>query len=880
MFVAGSTTCVSTAHSFGAWLRKVRRVQREALMSKVPAYGPENARIMIVGEAPGAEEEKEGRPFIGAAGLLLRQFLMEVGIDPEEIFYSNLCKYRPPANKLEKWFYNQGIPNEAVSSGMLELMDEIRNVRPNVILACGNFALWALAGRAQWYDKVIKGERARGFSGIQDYRGSILPCSLVEGFKVIPTYHPAYICREGMSDHGTFKTDLDRLRREAEFPEIRRPHKSIILVNQQPEILTNYVGVIDRQENPEWMPIPMNRFEIKDILLSKPETPTTLDIEYIGSKLLCVGLTNDKDQAFVLPTDRLGDLRYMEEIVNETKSFNAQNSMFDASILEWHYGIKIMERVTYDTMLAAYASNIELPKGLDYLVSVYCDQPYYKGMVNWDLIKKGKQDLRILYAYNGIDVWTQHEVMEEQIKWELEEECVAKTFKFMMRLLNPLWQMSKRGIRIDMDLMKSVGELLEGEAATKAFELMFLANATDILNVKSNKDISKLLYDQLGLPIIKQNKTGPACDDKTLAALQLKATNELQTKAITLIRQIRNARDLKSKFFNIQFDDDGRMRGHYDPTKTVTGRLASRKFYPTNRGTNQQNIPRDKRARRAFIADRKKVFGYVDLEKAESFVVAQLTGDPRMLFDHQAGQNAHKNLGAVLFKKEPGELSKDEYYLAKKTRHAGNYMQGWMTFMRNVNQDAHKTGVSIDAREAKYFIQTYKDLHPGLPRWWKAVEAALWQGRTLYNLLGRKRVFYGHIRGILPEAVAFTPQSTVGDTLNVGFLNLEGVPSPYIEDLGLWDNYKDIAAELREYGYESLQQIHDAVGFQCYEKDIKRVAPLIRRALSIPLRNPKTYEDFTIRAEIAVDIDPEHIRIGKSNWGDAEEYTEDLEVAA
>ena len=833
---------------------------------------------MVVGEAPGADEERERRPFVGAAGKKLRELMLEIGLDPEECFYTNLCKYRPPGNKLEKWFLNGGIPNEAVSAGLLELMDEIQSVRPNVILACGNFPLWALTGKGHWFDKIQDGERIRGFTGIQDWRGSTLHSTLLEGFKVLPTFHPAYIIREGMKDHGTFKVDLDRLSAEAEFPEIRRPEKSIVLVETQPKLLTNYVGVIDRQEDPAWEPVPISTFAIRDLLLSKPSVPTTLDIEYIGgSKLLCVGLTNNKDEAYVLPTETLGQLRYAEEIINATKSFNAQNSMFDASILEWHYGIKIMPRMAFDTMLAASAANVELPKGLDYLVSIYCNQPYYKGMVDWTKIKKGLQPLSVVYAYNGIDVWTQHEVMEEQRRWEFDEPAVTETFTFMMRLLQPLWDMSKRGIRVDLELMANVGQELKNEAAMKSFELMFLANAKDLINVRSRKQVAELLFGQYGLPILKRSSQGPSCDDKTLAELLLKAQSEEARRALTLIREIRTAENLQSKFFDIEFDTDGRMRGHYDPTKTVTGRLASRKFYPTGRGTNQQNAPTDKRVRRAYVADPKKIFGYADLEKAESLVVAQLTGDLRMLFDHSPGQNAHKNLGAALFKIPAEELTEEQYYLSKRTRHAGNYMQGFITFMRNVNQKAAKTGVSIDGTEAKFFIDTYRSLHPGLTRWWKTVEAELWRSRTLYNLIGRKRIFYGHVGGIVPEAVAFTPQSTVGDTLNMGLLNLEGIPSPYLERRDLWSAYADIGAELRDCGFESLQQIHDAVGFQCWERDVERVVPLVRRALQIPLTNPRTYEDFTIPVEVLLDLDPEHFRAGKSNWGDAKPYTKDLE---
>jgi uracil-DNA glycosylase family 4 len=835
--------------------------------------GPERAQIMIVGDAPESEDLRLGKPFAGPAGRLLRNFLLEAGIDAEDCYLTYLCPAFPPGGMFHRFFIDGGLPMAPVAEGLEALRLDIERIRPNVLLALGNFPLALLTSKGRWIDQWKDGKHSRGYTGIQDWRGSILHCSLAEA-KLIPTFHPAYIAREGMPDHGIFKVDLARAAREAGFPEVRRPEKAIYLASETPQVLANYCGVIDRDEAPEWQMAEITREEIRETLLSTPEVPTTLDIEYIGSKLLCCGLTNCRDKAYVLPTTNLNDQMYLESIVRETRQFNAQNSMFDASILEWHYNLPIMDRVTFDTMVAAHAANIELPKGLDFLVSVYTDQPYYKGMVNWKLIKKGLQPASVVYAYNGIDVWTQHEVMEKQKVLELTDPAVQRTYEFMMKLLPPLWEMSKRGIKIDAELREEVRRELRAEEVAGGFELALLLGLSHAPNVKSGPQMSEILFSRLGLKPGKLNKTGPATDDKTLAALSLAAKTDDQREALRLIRQVRKARDLQSKFFNLEFDTDGRMRGHYDPTKTVTGRLASRKFYPTGLGTNQQNIPRDKRARRVFVADRKKIFAYADLEKAESFVVAQISGDARMLFDHSPGQNAHRNLGSALFNIPPEALDEDQYYLSKKTRHAGNYMQGWMTFMRNVNQDAHKTGVAIDAKQAKFFIQTYKDLHPGLPRWWRETETRLYATRTLSNLLGRHRVFYGHIGGLLPEAIAFVPQSTVGDTLDEGFLALHGVETPYIRERELWKNYEGIAEELKEYGFEALQQVHDSVGFQCWEKDAERVFPLVRRALSIPLTNPRTYEEFTIAVEIQADLDPERFAAGKSNWGDCKVWKE------
>jgi uracil-DNA glycosylase family 4 len=863
-------------------------------IAPVPAFGPAHASIMIVGEAPGADEEKEGRPFVGAAGHLLRQYLMEVGIDPASIFFTNVCKYRPPANQLEKFFLDGGVPNQLVLQGLLELKAEILSVRPNVIVACGNFAHWALTRKAKWVDYTKDNKRIRGFTGITDWRGSILPCTLIteETFKVISTFHPSYINRQGMEDHGVFKCDLSRVAYESGFAEIRRPSRTIILADRSPVQLVGFrdgdgnilnTWADGKGLNPVletiWEPYPYTREQIREDLLSNlppaqeadlfstPLKLLTVDIEMQGPKCHCIGVTDRKERAIVIPTRDMGDLVYAGSIVTSGVGINAQNSMFDGSMLEWHLGMEIMPFVKYDTMFAAHAAEIELLKGLSFLNSIHTDQPYYKDMVDWKLIEKGKFDMRMTYAYNGIDVWTQHEVAEAQIRDQLDDEGVRNTFLFEMALLNPLWQMSRRGIRIDTEAInRSRGELT---ATTAKLNMEILLMAGRPINPRPSNDCRWFLYERMGLPVLKKTKVGPSTDDKTLAQLSVaKGTTEAQKKAVLLVRQFRVAANLMSKFFDIEFDNDGRMRGHYDPTKTVTGRLASRKFYPTDKGTNQQNIPRDKRARRVFIADPNKIFFYADLERAESLVVAHITGDPRMLADHAPGVDAHKSLASALYGIPEEMITEDQRYIGKKTRHAGNYMQGAMTFMKNFNQEAHKTGLSIEFAEAKILIEKYRELHPFLQKWWDDTDRQLWKSRVLYNLVGRRRIFYGHIRGILPEAVAFVPQSTVGDVLNIGFLNMEGVASPYMIERGLWDEYKEIGAELQDCGIECLMQIHDAVAGQVNEKDADRAFPLIKKAMEFPLRNPRTYEDFIISAEILADLDYNHILENKSNWGD------------
>lgn len=806
-------------------------------MKKVGPSGPPRARIMIVGEAPGRDEVREGQPFVGVAGQTLRKFLMMVGIDPQECFLTNICRYQPPGNDLGQWFGADGTPQPIVLQGLVELEAEIRSVQPNVIVAAGNFANWALTGNAKWNKKERK------YTGITVHRGSIYECRIVPGIKVIPTFHPSYISREGMSDHGTWLCDLERIKRESAFPEIRRPSKELILD-----------------------PRGSDRDNVRDWLLSDMARTLTVDIEYIGKDLLCVGMTTHRDRAATLVPRSPADISYIRDILTSGIGLNAQNAAFEAAILEWHYQMHIMPHIVYDTMLAAHSANIELPKDLGYLTSIYTDQPYHKGMVDWTAVRKGTQDLSVLYHYNAIDVWTEHEIMEEQIKYDLDDPAVLATFRHEMMLLGPLWEMSKRGIRVDVDKIKAIRERLLGnpELGTTG-EIHRLQTVLDAfygrpVNVKGRKEMSDLLFNRLGLTPGELTDGGqPAMHDKALAAMRLKTTNDQQRAIIDLIRDIRKKRDTVSKFLDIELDEDNRFRSHYNPGGTTTGRLSSAKFYPTGKGSNGQNQPTDAEARSVFIADPGYEFAYADLERAESMVVAFLTNDPRMLADHQPNVDAHISLASQLFNKDPGDITEDERYLGKRTRHAGNYMQGPRTFMTNVNQQATKTGVSINFAQAKQFIGIYREIHPFLPNWWNETEQELWASRTLFNLLGRRRIFYGHIRSILPEAVAYVPQSTVGDVLNVGLLNVHNRCAPYLEKLGIWEEYATIAEELQQFGVQPLNQVHDAIGYQYPLQHREEVNSRIMRLLSVPLTVPKTYETFRI---------PVEIKFGRS-WGEA-----------
>jgi uracil-DNA glycosylase len=134
------------------------------------ADGDANARLMFVGEGPGADEDAQGLPFVGRAGQLLNNMIGAMGLKREEVYIANVVKCRPPQNRTPE-------PEEANTCSPF-LFRQIDVVRPEVIVALGATAATYLLGQRQ----PLAGLRGR----VHSFRGS----------KLIVTYHPAFLLRD------------------------------------------------------------------------------------------------------------------------------------------------------------------------------------------------------------------------------------------------------------------------------------------------------------------------------------------------------------------------------------------------------------------------------------------------------------------------------------------------------------------------------------------------------------------------------------------------------------------------------------------------------------------------------------------------------------
>ena len=355
--------------------------------------------ILLLGEAWGANEAAIQAGFCGASGIELLRMLADASIitltsedtdrirqfyntsDPvhidciwrlhPEVHRTNVFDLHPPGNDMV-YFYGtkqESITGYGIHTGgkkkksgyirrefipHLELLaDKIDAIDPNLIVALGNTAIWAL----------------RGACGISKIRGTtFLSTHTIDGYKVLPTYHPQAVNQQ-WELRPTTVMDLVKAKREAAFPEVRRPKREIWIEPTLEDIERFF-----------------NEHVREGAILG-------VDIETAGNQVTCIGFSRGADIALVIPffdARRLGrsywpdegtETRvwaYLKQILgNATYRKVFQNGLYDIAFLWRSVGIAVRGAV-HDTMLCHHALQPESLKSLGYLGSVYCDEGAWK----------------------------------------------------------------------------------------------------------------------------------------------------------------------------------------------------------------------------------------------------------------------------------------------------------------------------------------------------------------------------------------------------------------------------------------------------------------------------------------------------------------------
>ena len=804
----------------------------------VRGEGPIPARVMLIGEAPGEQEERTGLPFQGASGQELNRLLHEAGIMRSECFTTNVCRVRPPHNDISHFIAqtkkertNEHIQLRdkfvlpPVASGHAALLVEVKAVNPNLIITFGNLSMWSLTGR--W--------------GVTKWRGSMLTSDT--GCKLIPTIHPAAVLRE-WSWRAAVVQDLRRARAEMTTREYAN--------------------------TPKWNFIVRPSFDkVRRVLLDLLEVAATseisidLDLETRAGHIACCGISWSLTEALCVPfmciESAEGYWNEEEEtwIVNHLRRLlthsNArvrlQNGLYDAQYTyrHWHF----IPNVAQDTMISSHSLFCALPKGLGYLASMHAKHYIYwkdEGKT-WDKTTGEEQ----LWSYNCQDCIYTREV-GESLTASAAKLNLDGVDAWQQRLFRPVLAAMIKGVRvIEPARQKLANEIQEELSRREQFLYDIIGHS---INVASPIQMQSLFYEDLAQkPILKrtvikgQTRMRPTCDDE---ALQKISRREPLLKPITnAISDIRTLGKWLNDFVLMKADQDGRMRTSFNIAGDAGGKSAPYSYRLSSSqnafgsGGNLQTIPSEKsksagkaaargsmdfalpNIRAMYGPDSGYTFFDLDLDRADLQVVVWESGDPMLKAALKMGADIHLLNVYALDGVEPPPLEelcenhprypdhrgprKHKREFSKVFVHATNYGSSAKTCAEHTG----RTISEIDRAQKHWF-----SMHPGIKQWHKDVEAQITKRHYVENHWGYRWYIFDRIEGLLPEALAWGPQSTVGILINRIWISL-------------YEYFKFTDVQV-------LLQVHDSLAGQLLtnKKDelVKKIIELAR--IPIPYDDP------------------------------------------
>lgn len=499
--------------------------------------GDTMAKIALIGEAPGQQEERVGKGFVGPSGQLLFNIMAKsIGMTRADCYITNVIKERPRDNDVSEYItfkVAKAFPTQRYLDFEKMFYEEIDKVKANVFVAVGGVALYALTRK----------------TGISKQRGSILT-DWRTGRKVIPIIHPAAALRNYLFTH-TISMDLKRVKEESAYPEVRLPSRHIKI-------------------NPS--------YEDSVLFLSScmSEAQVAFDIEVMRNEVSCVSFAKSPYDVISIPfAYSKGDFYTIEQecslwrmIANilEDPSITkvGQNIVFDNTFIYRKYGIQTKN--VKDTMICQAIMYPDFPKGLDFITAMHTKEPYYKD--------EGKKHFKIggsdenFWIYNAKDSAVCLEALP-RIEADLQRIDNLDAAIWQTRLVEPLVYLQERGIKIDVKGMEAESKRAGDEISNLTNKLHEITKST--LNPNSPNQLKEYFYKVKGeKPYVNRKTGGETVDKNALKRLARKGHEEAK-----ILLEIRHLSKLKSTYLDVTLDTDNRLRCSFNPVGTESGRLSS-----------------------------------------------------------------------------------------------------------------------------------------------------------------------------------------------------------------------------------------------------------------------------------------------------------------
>jgi len=511
------------------------------------------------------------------------------------------------------------------------------------------------------------------------------------------------------------------------------------------------------------------------------------------------------DAGVNLPPLSSPELRPLVELLEDpTIEKIGQNLKYDILVLR-RAGVAL-RGITFDTMIASYLIDPgRREHGMDSLALQYLD---YRTITYEELCGKGKSQIPISecpldrvveYAGEDADIPLR---LREIFQPDLERFALDRLFTTIeMPLVPVLAEMEWAGIRIDTEFFAALSRRLERELELIREEIYKEAGGE--FNISSTPQLREILFDRLGLPVLKRTKTGPSTDASVLEELAAQGH-----RLPVLLLEYRQLDKLKGTYVDalpqLVNPETGRLHTSFNQTVAATGRLSSS-------DPNLQNIPvrteLGAEIRKGFIPEAGSVFLAADYSQIELRILAHLSGDPTFVEAFRRGEDIHRQTAAQVFGVALEDVTPTMRDAAKTINFATIYGIGPFAL-------AQKLGTSV--AEARSFISAYFERFPGVRRYLdEQIEQARQVG-YVETLSGRRRYIPEiksdnfNIRQFGERAATNAPvQGTAADIIKLAMIEIhralaERVPSA-----------------------KMLLQVHDELVFEVPEAEVETTRELV-----------------------------------------------------
>lgn len=466
------------------------------------------------------------------------------------------------------------------------------------------------------------------------------------------------------------------------------------------------------------------------------DTETT-GVDPMSARLIGISLSVDEGEGYYLPIalkegKELGieflKTELQDLLEDESIKKVGQNIKFDFLLLLKH-GI-MMRGIVSDSMIAAYLLDPQKQRySLDDLAKEYLDY----STIHYDDIVKQKDTTLLDYSIEDVVEYACEDSdialrLVNRLEKQLAKENLLRLYREIeIPLLIVLGKMEKSGVRVDSGYLKRMSVEFAEELSMIEEEIYSFAG--ERFNIRSPKQLSSILFEKLGLPVIKRTKTGISTDESVLEEL-----SRTHTIARFLLRH-RTLAKLKSTYVDnlpaMIHPETGRIHTSFNQTIASTGRLSSS-------NPNLQNIPirekEGKAIRRAFIPEEEWLFVSADYSQIELRILASLSLDEALMQAFRDDRDVHAQTASLLFGVDRERVDEAQRQIAKTVNFSVIY---------GISPFGLSKRLGITKSEASSFIDTYFSKYQGVKEYFDGVVSRVKEIGYVETLLGRKRSIPG-----------------------------------------------------------------------------------------------------------------------------------------